>query len=63
MIFTPIEYNEPLFSPPSEARSVIIQATIGCSWNKCAFCEMYTSKNFKIRNLDDIKPPINFSLY
>ena len=43
----PIEYNEPLFRPPSEGRSLIIQVTLGCSWNKCSFCEMYTSKKFK----------------
>ena len=45
----PIQYNEPLFRPPSEARSLIIQITLGCSWNKCSFCEMYTSKQFKAR--------------
>lgn len=45
----PIQYNEPLFRPPSEARSLILQITLGCSWNKCSFCEMYTSKHFKAR--------------
>lgn len=49
-----IEYNEPVFRPPSEANSLILQPTIGCSWNKCAFCEMYTSKQFKSRPIDDI---------
>lgn len=50
----PINYNEPLFRPPSEGRSLIIQITLGCSWNKCSFCEMYTSKNFKARKQEDI---------
>lgn len=50
----PIAYNEPLFRPPSEAYSLILQPTIGCSWNKCAFCEMYKSKQFEIRNIDEI---------
>ncbi len=44
-----INYSEPLFRPPSEARSLILQPTIGCSWNKCSFCEMYTSKSFKLK--------------
>jgi radical SAM superfamily enzyme YgiQ (UPF0313 family) len=50
----PIQYDEPLFRPPSEARSLIIQVTLGCSWNNCAFCEMYTSKKFTVRNESDI---------
>ncbi len=50
----PIQYNEPLFRPPSEGRSLILQITLGCSWNKCSFCEMYTSKQFKARKEDDI---------
>ena len=58
MFFSPIKYDEPVFRPPGEARSAILQATLGCSWNKCAFCEMYTSKKFKARNFEDIKPEI-----
>ena len=50
----PINYHEPLFRPPSEARSLIIQITLGCSWNKCSFCEMYTSKHFMARKQEDI---------
>ncbi|MBC8486727.1 MAG: radical SAM protein [Bacteroidetes bacterium] len=54
MFFPYLNYNEPLFRPPSEAYSLIIQVSLGCSWNKCAFCEMYTSKKFKVRNEEDI---------
>jgi len=54
MLFDQIQYSEPLFRPPSEARSLILQPTLGCSWNHCAFCEMYTSKKFRIRTEEDI---------
>jgi radical SAM superfamily enzyme YgiQ (UPF0313 family) len=42
-----MNYIEPLFRPPSEARSLILQVTNGCSWNKCTFCEMYTQPQKK----------------
>lgn len=58
MLGLPIDYNEPLFRPPSEAYSMIFQVTLGCSWNKCAFCEMYSSKKFKVRNFEEIKSEI-----
>ena len=55
----PIEYEYPLFRPPSEANSLIFQVTSGCSWNKCAFCEMYAEKQFKLKEFDLIKSEIN----
>lgn len=54
----PVLYHEPLFRPPAEAYSAILQATIGCSWNRCAFCEMYTSKKFSSRSMAELKPEI-----
>jgi radical SAM superfamily enzyme YgiQ (UPF0313 family) len=48
-----MRYVPPLFRPPSEANSYILQATIGCSWNKCAYCDMYRSKRFQIRELEE----------
>ncbi len=54
MFFSPISYDEPLFRPPSEARSLILQATVGCSWNRCAFCEMYTAKRFRVRPEEEL---------
>ena len=47
----PISYIEPVFRPPSEAESLILPLTNGCSWNKCTFCEMYTApqKAFRAR--------------
>ena len=45
----PIEYSEPVFRPPSEWKSLILQVTNGCSWNRCSFCDMYTAENKKFR--------------
>jgi radical SAM superfamily enzyme YgiQ (UPF0313 family) len=47
-------YEEPLFRPPSEAHSLILQATVGCSQNHCAFCGMYKSKTFRIRPVAEL---------
>ena len=51
MSVLPIRYVEPVFRPPSEAESLILPVTDGCSWNKCTFCEMYTApqKAFRAR--------------
>lgn len=49
----PIEYVEPVFRPPSEARSLILPLTNGCSWNNCTFCEMYTQPQKKFRARKD----------
>ena len=48
-----MQYIEPLYRPPSEARSLILQVTNGCSWNRCTFCEMYTQpqKQFHMKPL------------
>lgn len=45
----PINYIEPVFRPPSEANSLVLQVTNGCSWNKCTFCDMYTADQKKFR--------------
>lgn len=59
MLFSfPIKYEEPVFRPPSEAFSLILQITIGCSWNKCAFCEMYSTKKFRVRKPEEINSDI-----
>ena len=45
----PLSYTEPVFRPPSEWKSLILQVTNGCSWNKCTFCDMYTSESKKFK--------------
>ena len=52
----PIQYIPPVYRPPSEAESLILPVTNGCSWNKCTFCEMYTApqKRFRPRGEEDV---------
>ena len=50
----PINYETPVFRPPSEGRSLLIQVTIGCSNNKCTYCDMYRSKSYRVRPQADI---------
>lgn len=55
-----MRYIEPVFRPPSEAGSLILQVTNGCSWNRCAFCEMYTApqKKFSPKAHEEIERDI-----
>lgn len=59
----PIRYVEPVFRPPSEANSLILPVTDGCSWNQCTFCEMYTApqKAFHARSEDEVMEMIRRS--
>jgi radical SAM superfamily enzyme YgiQ (UPF0313 family) len=52
----PIHYVNPVFRPPSEAQSLILPVTNGCSWNQCTYCEMYTApqKKFQVRDEAEI---------
>ena len=52
-----LSYTEPVFRPPSEAHSLILQVTNGCSWNNCTFCEMYTQpqKRFRLKPQHEIE--------
>jgi radical SAM superfamily enzyme YgiQ (UPF0313 family) len=52
-------YVEPLFRPPSEARSLIFQITIGCSQNHCAFCGMYKGKRFRLKPVAEVLAEIS----
>jgi len=51
-----LRYEGPIYRPPSEANSLIVQATVGCPWNKCTFCMVYKNgPKFKIRPVKEIK--------
>lgn len=56
-----ILYNHPLYRPPSEANSMIFQVTLGCSFNKCSFCNMYRTKEYSERPWEEIKKEIDFA--
>ena len=49
-----MQYEGAVYRPPSEARSLIIQVTVGCAHNGCTFCTMYKDKKFRIRSKEEI---------
>lgn len=52
-------YDYPLYRPPSEANSIIFQVTLGCSFNKCSFCNMYRTKDYSERPWEEIMREID----
>jgi radical SAM superfamily enzyme YgiQ (UPF0313 family) len=54
-----LNYDYPLYRPPSEADSLIFQVTLGCSYNKCSFCDMYRSKEYVERPWEEVKAEID----
>jgi hypothetical protein len=56
-----IVYDYPLYRPPSEADSTIFQVTLGCSFNKCSFCNMYRTKEYVERPWEEIKAEIDMA--
>ena len=54
-----LNYEYPLYRPPSEAQSLIFQVTLGCSYNECSFCDMYRSKEYSERPWEQVKQEID----
>lgn len=54
-------YDFPPFRPPSEASSLLLRVTRGCPWNRCAFCSMYKTMKFEIRDLEEILTDIELA--
>ena len=51
----PLKYEEPIFRPPSEGNSILLQLTVGCSHNLCTYCEMYRTKSYRVRSQNEIE--------
>jgi radical SAM superfamily enzyme YgiQ (UPF0313 family) len=54
-----MKYEGMIFRPPSEAESLILQVTVGCSYNRCTFCGAYRGKSFRIKSFDEVKEDVD----
>jgi len=56
-----LNYDYPLYRPPSEAQSLVFQVTLGCSFNECSFCDMYRGKEYTERPWEEVKREIDMT--
>jgi radical SAM superfamily enzyme YgiQ (UPF0313 family) len=54
-----MKYEGMIFRPPSEAESLILQVTVGCSYNRCTFCSAYQGKSFRTKSFEEVREDID----
>jgi radical SAM superfamily enzyme YgiQ (UPF0313 family) len=54
-----MKYEGMIFRPPSEADSLILQVTVGCSYHRCTFCGAYQGKSFRVKSFEEVKEDID----
>ena len=54
-----MKYEGMIYRPPSEADSLILQVTVGCSYNRCTFCGAFQAKSFRIKDFEEVKEDID----
>lgn len=55
-----MKYTDPVYRPPYESESLLLQVTVGCAHNKCTFCTMYSDVKFSVESIDQIEKVENF---